>query len=153
MSKEKSESEALGEPGNRQKLTKKTRNAATKHQTATETTANEPRYDVPFGRTPDQENPKFKNFAASFHIVFTVLLFAFSTIAVMSQRVIINLSTEDPAFPNNTNIHQAEGTMPGWLTAHPVQPGVCSGADCRPIERWSTGFMVFYRQRGQVFAG
>jgi hypothetical protein len=57
----------MSEPSDRQKLTKKTRNNATKHQTATETTADQPRYDVPFGPTPDEQNPKFKNFAASFH--------------------------------------------------------------------------------------
>jgi hypothetical protein len=60
----------MSEPSNRQKLTKKTRNDATKHQTATKTTADQPRYDVQFGRTPDEENPKFKNFAASFHKLF-----------------------------------------------------------------------------------
>jgi hypothetical protein len=54
-------------PSDRQKLTKKTRNDATKHQTATETNINQPRYDVPFGRTPDEKDSKFKNFAASFH--------------------------------------------------------------------------------------
>jgi hypothetical protein len=57
----------MSEPSDRQKLTKKIRNDATKHQTATESSADQPRYDVPFGPTPDEENSKFKNFAASFH--------------------------------------------------------------------------------------
>jgi hypothetical protein len=38
-----------------------------KNQTATQDSHHQPRYDVWSGRTPDEKNAKFKNFAASFH--------------------------------------------------------------------------------------
>lgn len=80
------------------------------------------------------------NLCKSLQICFIVMLLAFSPIVSLSQRAIINPSTEDPAFADGTVVQQAEGTMPGWLTSHPVQSGACGGGtDCRPIERWSTG--------------
>jgi membrane-associated phospholipid phosphatase len=63
---------APGQPSKRQKLTKRTRNQATAFQTATRPDDGQPAYDVPHvNRTPDENNPKFKNFAASFHKLFT----------------------------------------------------------------------------------
>jgi hypothetical protein len=67
MSTEKSEDKALASPSNRQNLTKHERDRATRYQTATIDNTNQPRYDVPYGRTPDENNTKFKNYAASFH--------------------------------------------------------------------------------------
>lgn len=67
MSTKKSTKNAPPAPSKRQQLTKETRDKATLHQTATEDSRRQPRYDVPYGRTPDEENPNFKNFAASFH--------------------------------------------------------------------------------------
>lgn len=74
----------------------------------------------------------------SLQIFLAFLLLTSLAIPITAQRAITNPSTELPTFPSGV-IQQAEGTMPGWLTSHPVQPGVCGGADCRPIERWSTG--------------
>jgi hypothetical protein len=76
---------------------------------------------------------------AAFNICFVILLLSLAGV-VPAQRAIVNPSIEDPAFPNASFVQAAEGTVPGWLTSHPVQPGACGGADCRPIERWSTGF-------------
>ncbi|MET0752476.1 MAG: hypothetical protein ABWZ66_03850 [Pyrinomonadaceae bacterium] len=52
-------------PSDRQILTKTTRDEATTHQTVTGSTTGQPRYDVPYGLTPDEDN--FKKYAASFH--------------------------------------------------------------------------------------
>lgn len=57
--------ETTGLPSNRQSLTKSTRDSATTYQTVTGDPANQPRYDVPFGLTPDEND--FKKYAASFH--------------------------------------------------------------------------------------
>jgi hypothetical protein len=60
-----------GQPSNRQLLTKQTRDKATELQTATRPADSQPAYDVPYiPKTPDENNPKFKNFAASFHKLF-----------------------------------------------------------------------------------
>jgi hypothetical protein len=72
---------------------------------------------------------------------FTFFLWiTFITSVVPAQRAITNPSIELPAFANGTFYQAAEGTVPGWLTSHPVQPAACGGVNCRPIERWSTGF-------------
>jgi membrane-associated phospholipid phosphatase len=60
-----------GQPSKRQTLTKQTRDAATALQSATRPGDSEPAYDVPdIQKTPDENNPKFKNYAASFHKLF-----------------------------------------------------------------------------------
>jgi hypothetical protein len=61
---------APGQPSERQLLTKRTRDAATAFQTAIPADS-QPRYDVPYiVKTPDENNPRFKNYAASFHKLF-----------------------------------------------------------------------------------
>jgi hypothetical protein len=72
-------------------------------------------------------------------VVPAIFLLTLLSGMIPAQRAITNPSTEDPAFANGTVVQQAEGTMPGWLTSHPIQPGACGGSNCRPIERWSTG--------------
>jgi len=69
-------------------------------------------------------------------VTFILLLTLLSGV-LTSQRAITNPSTELPAIANGIVVQSPEGTMPGWLTSHPVQG---CGAGCRPIERWSTGF-------------
>lgn len=71
--------------------------------------------------------------------VCIILLFTLLSGTITAQRAITNPSIELPAFANGAVVQAAEGTVPGWLTSHPVQPAACGGADCRPIERWSTG--------------
>ncbi len=76
---------------------------------------------------------------ATLRISTFFLLLNFTAGIVPAQRAITNPSIEDPAFGNGQVVFHAEGTVPGWLTSHPVQPGACDGADCRPFERWSSG--------------
>ncbi|MGA9773532.1 MAG: vanadium-dependent haloperoxidase [Blastocatellia bacterium] len=72
MSKKKDgQNAAAAPPSERQKLSKRTRNEATLFQTVTRPTDVQPAYDVPYiTKTPDEDNPKFKNYAASFHKLF-----------------------------------------------------------------------------------
>lgn len=71
VSTKSADTAALNQPSKRQTLSKETRDKATRLQTATRPTDSQPAYDVPYyARTPDENNPKFKNFAASFHKLF-----------------------------------------------------------------------------------
>jgi hypothetical protein len=67
MVTKKSAKKAPADPSKRQLLSKITRDKATRHQTATGNNQHQPRYDVPYGLTPDEENAHFRNYAASFH--------------------------------------------------------------------------------------
>lgn len=88
-----------------------------------------------------------KSQALSARVVSIILLFTFLSGTITAQRAITNPSIELPAFANATVVQAAEGTVPGWLTTHPVNAGAC-GPGCRPIERWSTGFGGFLPATG-----
>lgn len=67
-------------------------------------------------------------------------------IVFAQQRAIVNPSTELPAFPNGSNQRWGEGAFTGWLTTHPQVTNGCTNGGgtnvtCRPMERWSTGFL------------
>lgn len=62
---------AAASPSKRQRLSKRKRDNATLFQTVTRPTDVQPAYDLPYiTKTPDEDNPKFKNYAASFHKLF-----------------------------------------------------------------------------------
>lgn len=182
MSKDKSVKAAAGSPSNRQKLTKRTRDAATKHQTATDSAANQPRYDVPFGRTPDEQDPKFKNFAASFH----KLLEHDTTTGLLTdhnpgnpksgfdnyERFLRGLQINTP----NSDFNQAELNNINLFTDPPVNPGdrrrviinpqsskslTIKGGDVAAFrfkkktiqdKAWEIGYEVVYAENGDMNA-
>lgn len=77
--------------------------------------------------------------------VFTFfLLLAFTAGTIPAQRAITNQSTELPAIPDNFNQRWDEAGFTGWLTTHPFVTDNCTNGGvhtCRPMERWSTGFL------------
>lgn len=86
-------------------------------------------------------------------VIFASLFLTFLSGAVSAQRAITNQSIEDPAFADNQFYFYAEGSVPGWLTSHPVQIAGCTDGggpafDCRPIERWSSGFLGVFPAAG-----
>lgn len=100
------------------------------------------------------KKPLRRKCARNFHTsaAKTLATLALSLILVSSQtvftqqRAIVNSGTELPSFANGSNERWGEGAFTGWLTTHPQVTNGCTngggtGVTCRPMERWSTGFL------------
>jgi hypothetical protein len=93
--------------------------------------------------------PAFAFLAAARSLITLVLsiILVSSPTVFAQQRAIVNPSTELPSFPNNSNQRWGEGAFTGWLTTHPQVTNGCTNGGgtnitCRPMERWSTGFLA-----------
>lgn len=69
-----------------------------------------------------------------------VVLLSISPLSSLGQRAIQNPSVENPGISANSNHRISENTLTGWLTTHPFLTCDVGPSNCRPIERWGTGF-------------
>ncbi len=81
--------------------------------------------------------------SAASNTIGTLIIIAFLAHIsfIPAQRAIQNPSVQNPAIANNSNERIAENTLIGWLTTHPIATCGVGPASCRPIERWSSGFL------------